>query len=156
MTAAVTTAVTEAEPDVPARGRRWILVVLVLVLLLGAAATWFLVLAPDAGAEEDETLEDGEIVVLEPLTTTTGTSGLRHARVTMAVVLVDGVDPEVVAPRAALLQDALLREVATMDADRLRSPEGSDALRSSLSAQAREIWGSDIVQRVVLTEFLVQ
>jgi flagellar basal body-associated protein FliL len=153
----VSAEVIEVEEATESRSRRTLLIVVVLAIVLtgAAAVAWFLVVAPDADAAEEE-IEDGVILTLEPLTTTTGISGLRHARVTMAVVLADGVDPVEIEPRVALLQDALLREVATMDADQLRSTEGSDRLRAELSADAREIWDEQTVRRVVLTELLVQ
>lgn len=127
----------------------------VSVVLATAAAVWFLVLAPDAEAA-DVPLEEGEIVSLEPQTTTLGEARLHHARVALAVVLVEGVDPAIVTPKAALLQDALLRELATMDADGVRSSAGSDGLRDRLTEDARLIWDEDQVVRVVLTELLVQ
>lgn len=150
-----TTEVLEAPPEGRSRKRLVLIVAAVVVLLAAAAAVWLFVLAPDAGAE-GAPLVEGEIVSLPPQTTTLGEAGLHHARVALAVVLAEKVDPAVVEPKAALLQDALLRELATMDADGVRSAEGSDALRSRLTDQAREIWPDDQVVRVVLTELLVQ
>jgi len=139
----------------PERGRRVLVVLLVILLLVavGAAATWWFVLRAPAEARG---LQDGEVVVLEPLTTTLGEQSLRHARVNLAVVLVDGQEPEVVEAKAAILQDALLREVARMDADQLRSSAGSEALRVRLTEDAYEIWGDEVIRRVLLTELLVQ
>lgn len=146
------------EPDEPPRGRRKLVVVLVLAIVLGgsggAAGWWFFLRdVPPAEAEEPE---DGEIIRLEPLTTTLGEATLRHARVAMAVVLVEGEDPVEAELKAPELQDALLREVATMDADELRSAEGSERLRQQLTTDARRIWGDEVVRRVLLTELLVQ
>lgn len=143
----------EAEGAEERRSLLGILLVILVVVAVGAAATWWFVLR---GPAEAAPLEDGEVVVLEPLTTTLGESSLRHARVNLAVVLVGGEDPEVVEAKAAILQDALLREVARMDADQLRSSEGSDRLRDRLTREAHEIWGDEVVRRVLLTELLVQ
>jgi flagellar protein FliL len=153
----MSTAVVEAPTDESGRRRSRLVPLLALLVLLlgGGGAAWFFVLGP-GGEPADGTVVDGEIVALEPLTTTTGASTLRHARVGLAVVLAEGVDPAVVKPKAPLLKDALLREVADMDADLLRSPEGSDRLRTQLTAEARDIWGNELVRRVVLTELLVQ
>ena len=93
---------------------------------------------------------------LEPLTATTGESTLRHVRVRMAIVLADGEPADVVDSRTAVLQDELLQKVSTMEADELRGEEGSNALRAHLTAAALEIWGDEVVRRVVLTELLVQ
>jgi flagellar basal body-associated protein FliL len=154
-----TTEVHDAPADRPAAGgrKRLVVVVPVVLLVLGAAAAWLQVFAPEADGDDAEIeLTEGEIVSLEPQTTSLGEAKLHHARVAVAVVLAEGIDPAVVPPRAALLQDALLRELATMDADGIRSAEGSDDLRRRLSEDARGIWEGDQVIRVVLTELLVQ
>lgn len=135
-------------------GRKGLFIAVVLVVLLGggAAAWWFLW----DGAAADVEPRDGEVVILESLTTTLGESSLRHARVTLAIVLVEGEDADVLEPYAPMLQDALLREIAQLDADQLRSSEGSDELRRRLTAEAQGIWGEEVVRRVLLTELLIQ
>lgn len=147
----------DAEPDESARSRRTLVVLLAVAILLGGGAAtagwWYFLRDAPAAAHE---LQDGEIIALEPLTTTLGEATLRHARVAMAVVLVEGVDPVAAEPRTPELQDALLREVAQMDADELRSAEGSERLRQQLTRDAKEIWGDEVVRRVLLTELLVQ
>lgn len=143
------------EEAAPSGGKRkLILIVLVLLLVAGGAAKFLL----GPGAEEADAAEvvEGAVVPLEPLTTTTGTATLSHARVALALVLVEGADEVAVTERAPLLQDALLREVATLNADQLRSSEGSDQLRTALTAHAQEIWPEGEVLRVILTELLVQ
>ena len=130
-----------------------VLLIILVVVAVAAAATWWFLLRTPA---EPPPPQDGEVVVLEPLTTTLGESSLRHARVNLAVVLSEGEDVEVVGTKAPILQDALLREIAQMDADQLRSSSGSEALRVRLSEQAREIWGDEVVRRVLITELLVQ
>lgn len=141
----------EEDGEEGGRGRLMMIVAAVLVLLVGAAVWWF-VLADHEPAPP----ADGEVVVLPSLTTTTGSATLRHARISMGIVLVEGQDPDVLGLRAPLLQDALLREIALMDADTLRSGEGSDQLRRALTADAIDIWGEEVVRRVILTELLVQ
>jgi len=124
-----------------------------VLLLGGGGGVWWFVLAPD---EEPAPPGDGAIVTIEPLTTTTGEDTMRHARVGIAVVLVEGQPPTVLDERIPLLKDALLREVAAMTADQLRSVAGSEELRTRLSADAQEIWSEEVVRRVVLTELLLQ
>jgi flagellar basal body-associated protein FliL len=141
----------EVEP--PTRKRR-VLLLAGLATVLALAGGWWLFGVADAA--EDPSAVDGEIVDLEPMTTTVGERGIHHARVGLAIVLSEGADPSQVGPRQALLQDALLREISNLDADTVRSAEGSDRLRTSLSETAREIWGPDVVRRVVLTELMVQ
>lgn len=147
-----------APPVAPAedapKGKKKLIVIVLAILLVGAAA-WFFLLAPqdEAGAAE---VVDGAVVPLEAMTTTTGTAALHHARVALALVLAEDADAATVTARAPLLQDALLREIATMDADHLRSAAGSDQLRTNLTAHAQEVWPDGEVLRVVLTELLVQ
>jgi flagellar basal body-associated protein FliL len=139
--------------EAPPRRRRLPLVLaLLLVLAVGAGAAWYLLIDGD---DVDPSELDGQIVALPPMTTTVGEASMHHARVAVAVVLSHGQDPSVVEMRAPLLQDALLRELAGMDGPTVRSAEGSDALRAALSREAEDIWGDDVVRRVILTELLI-
>ena len=144
----------EIEPTGGSRRRRLLVVGLPLTLAVLLAAGWWAMGLADAAEEIPDV--DGEIVPLEPLTTTVGEHGIHHARVGIAIVLTVEATAEDVTPRTALLKDALLRQVAGTDADTVRSAEGSDRLRAALSETAREIWGEEVVRRVVLTELLVQ
>lgn len=135
------------------RGKLIVILAVVVLLLGGGGGVWWFVLAPD---EEPAPPGDGAIVAIEPLTTTTGEDTMRHARVGIAVVLVEGQLPEVLDEHLPLLQDELLREIAGMNADQLRSVAGSEELRSRMSEHAVEIWGEEVVRRVVLTELLLQ
>ena len=148
------------EPDLelepPAKKRVKLYLAILLAVIAGGAAAAFFLLGGDAEAEADEVeLVEGAIVQLEPQTTTLGAGPMEHARVAVAVVLAEDVAVEVVEPRAALLRDALLRELATMDGESLRTVAGSDQLRDRLSAEARDIWEDGEVVRVVLTELVV-
>jgi flagellar protein FliL len=137
------------------RGRRKLVLVLLVVVLAAAGGGWWF-LGPAAADDEPPADVDGEIVAVPPMTTTVGRSSLHHARVSLAIVLTVDADPLEVEPRLPLLQDALLREMAGLTAEELRSAEGSDALRARLSVAARELWGEEVVRRVILTELLVQ
>ena len=144
----------EVEPTGPSLVRRLLVFGVPLTLLVLVAAGWWAIGLADAAEEPPDV--DGEIVPLEPLTTTVGENGIHHARVGIAIVLTVDASAEDVTPRTALLKDSLLRQVAAMDANTVRSAEGSDQLRAELTATAREIWGDEVVRRVVLTELLVQ
>ena len=153
----VTDTIPVTDPELEAeggggRGRLLVLLVVLALLVSGAGGAWWFLLAD----REPAPPADGEVVVLPALTTTTGNSTLRHARISLGIVLVEGEDPAVVDRQIPLLQDALLRGVAEMDADQLRSPDGADQLRRQLTADAHEIWGEEVVRRVILTELLVQ
>lgn len=141
------------ETAAPTGGKKKLVVAVVALAAVGAAAWYFLLGGPAEASDAPPV--DGEIVALEPQTTTLGRDGI-HARVALAVVLAEGTDPVVVTERAPLLQDALLRELATMDASTVRSAEGSDQLRAHLTEEAHGIWDEEAVRRVVLTELMVQ
>jgi flagellar basal body-associated protein FliL len=141
------------EPASPPRLRR-VLPLAGVALVLALAGGWWLLGTADAA--EDPMALDGAIVELPAMTTTVGERGIQHARVGLAIVLTEAADPGEIEPRQPLLQDALLRELARLDADEVRSSEGSDLLRESLSHEAQEIWGADVVRRVLLTELMVQ
>jgi flagellar protein FliL len=146
------------EPDLevePPKKRLKLYLAILLAVIVGGAAAAFFLLGGDAEAQEEPDVVEGSIVQLEPQTTTLGAGPMEHARVAVAVVLAEGVAVEVVEPRAALLRDALLRELAAMDGESLRTVTGSDQLRDRLSAEAREIWEDGEVVRVVLTELVV-
>lgn len=143
------------EPEGRPSSRRRLLLILAGVLLLAVLGGGWWAFGMANAAEKIPDV-DGPIVPLEPLTTTVGEDGIHHARVSVAVVLTVRADPEEIEPRVPLLKDALLKEVSATDADTIRSAEGSDRLRARLSEQARDIWGEEVVRRVVLTELLVQ
>lgn len=145
----------EAEAPIErSRRRRWPwLVGLLAVLLAGAGGGWWWV--QDEGTQADE-VTDGEILDLEPITTTTGEQAADHVRIALSLVLADGVEPAEVSPRVSLLRDELLRHLAATDADAVRSERGSDQLRDALTRSAHEIWDERTVRRVLLTELLVQ
>ncbi|MFW6009833.1 MAG: flagellar basal body-associated FliL family protein [Actinomycetota bacterium] len=145
----------EAQAPAERSGRRrwpWLLVLLV-VLLAGAGGAWWWF--QDDGQEADD-VADGEVLDLEPLTTTTGEKGADHVRIALSIVLADGVDPEEVEPRVSLLRDELLRHIAATDSDQVRSERGSEQLREALTRDAHEIWDDQTVRRVLLNELLVQ
>lgn len=141
------------EEDAPRRRRLKLVLLLGAVLFLGAAAWWLLLgPSPSDGGE----LVEGDIVTLEPMTTTTGESTLHHARVGLAVVLTDQGRRDDIVDKEPLLQDALLAAIAERDADTLRSASGSEELRVELTEQAQRIWSQEEISRIVLVELLVQ
>lgn len=137
------------EVRAPRRTAR-LLVLVLLTCLAGAAGAWWFF-----GQPESTTPTDGEIVALEPLTTAIGGGAAMHARVGIAVVLTDGTSSDAITPRLALLEDAVTAELAELSSEDLRSPESTQALRRDLSAHARDIWGTDRVRRVLLTEVML-
>lgn len=151
MSTTETVLVVEEEGEETARGRLPLLLVALALLMTAAGGAWWFL-----GDREPAPPSDGEVVVIPPMTTTTGNASLRHARISMGIVLVDGASPDEITQKLPLLQDALLQAVAEMSAEQLRSLSGSDGLRARLSDEAIEIWGEEVVRRVILTELMVQ
>jgi len=133
------------------RKRRLLIVMAGLVIAIGLAS-WFTFERSSTNAEPS----DGDILVLAPLTATTGNDALRHARVSLGVVSTKGTDIEALEGKVPLLKDALLEEISAMDADYLRSESGSRRLRERLTGAAHDIWGTEKARRVILTELLIQ
>ncbi len=161
-------------PAAPRSSRsRWLLVagaaVISVLLASNGVTLWMLtaadsppVAAPTAGSgsERHEPADDprpaeGEVVRLDPMTTTVGGPTVRHARLTMALVLVEGVDPQRIEGRVPLLQDALLLELSTMSGEQLHRTEGARALRERMTGHAHDIWDDEVVSRVVFTELVI-
>ncbi len=143
---------------------------LVIVAVVVLAISYFMFGRGGGGAEGATTTtttipisEEAEGAVLDVGSLTVNLPGepVHFARVSVAVVLVEGTDPLVVEGKFPLLLDATLTEMAKTDADTLRTVEGQDALRKALSEKAREIYNDEeegvrLVKRVVLTELLIQ
>lgn len=88
----------------------------------------------------------------------------RFARVSFAVVLVEGAEAGGghgggeggVEAKFPLLKEAVLFEFSKMTSDQLRAPGGLDAISKIVSERARAIYEHGEVMRVVFTELLVQ
>lgn len=153
-------------------GGRWLLIagaVVISVLLASNGVTLWMLVAGDPDpvhadvttsqdphdAPDEPRPAEGTVVRLDPMTTTVGGTTVRHARLTMAVVLVEGVEPTAIDNRVPLLQDALLLELSAMSGEQLHRTEGARALRERMTDHARTIWDDDIVSRVVFTELVI-
>lgn len=87
----------------------------------------------------------------------------RFARVSFAVVLVEGAEAGGegegeggVEAKFPLLKEAVLFEFSKLSAEQLRAPGGLDAISKVVSERARAIYPDGEVMRVVFTELLVQ
>ena len=101
----------------------------------------------------------GEVVDVGVMTVNLADVEPRFARVGVALVLVEGVDPTAVEPKFALVKDALLTQLATYSANDILGIAGQELLRRDLTTRAREIYNVDderVVIRVVFTDLLVQ
>jgi flagellar basal body-associated protein FliL len=140
-------------------GRRKVVILLVLALVVGAGAfvAMRLLSGPPAQAStaEPEPVEGAVLEVAEMTATLSG--DVPHlARVGFAVVLEESADSAVVESKFALLKDAAVTELAQSSAESLVTPEGVDDLRSRLTVRAHDIYPDGEVLRVVLTGLVVQ
>lgn len=141
--------------DKPRRPRRRLLLVIGGALLgIALAGGVFFLRGP--AEEEAAAPVDGPIVEVAQMTVNLAGSQLHYARFGFAVVLQEEFAAPDVEERFPLLQDAALSEVQTFNPDVLRTPEGLDELRGSLTARAGEVYPDGQVLRVVLTEMVVQ
>ena len=156
-TKAAPDAATETE-DPKGSKKKLIIIAVVVGVVLGAAYFFLLKPAPDeAGASQvPAPVEEGEIVDVGELTVNVNSSDVHYARVGFAVVLSTTATADVVTPHFPLLKDAAISEISRFTPDQLRTPEGGDELRASLTARAKELWPEGEVLRVVLTSLIVQ
>lgn len=136
-----------------------LLILVVAVVIIGAGLGGFaLASGPDPEAEEtaEETEpRDGDVVEVGELTVSLAGPDSHYARVGLAVVLAENAPQEGVADRFPLLKDAALLTIADTSADRLRSREGLEELRATLTEIAHDIYPEGEVLRVILVEAIV-
>lgn len=157
---ATPTALTEPdlEPEdteAPPRRRRGRLLLLLPVLLAVAGAAWFLFLRGGEEEPPDEP-EEGPVVEVAQMTVNLAGEDLHYLRFSFALVLAPEVAGADVEPRYPLVKDAALSVAQSFTQEELRTPAGTERLRSELTARARQVYPDGLVLRVVLTELLVQ
>jgi flagellar basal body-associated protein FliL len=137
-------------PTVPARAsRRWLLLTVLLAVSAACVAWWVhhLELLPEPRQDA------AEIVELETQTVALGQSR-HHARIGMALV-VRG-EASVVEQAQTMLSATVVEVASGFDADTLRSADGSQRFREQMLAGARAVLPDLDIDRVLLTELLVQ
>ena len=138
--------------------------------LLAAAAVYRFVLAPapeevpEAMASAEEVVEEipeGEILPVPEMTLNLAPSPdggeLHYARIGIAVVLREGVDPVIGGTKIPIVQDVMVDTVSAMTFEELREPGALKELKAEVSQLSRDAFGEDeIVARVIFTSFVVQ
>lgn len=132
-----------------------------------AALAYAFVLKPSAPAAPAEEAHaepvPGAVVDVGQMTVNLADAD-RFARVSFAVVLVEGAEAGGghgggeggVEAKFPLLKEAVLFEFSKLTSDQLRAPGGLDAISKIVSERARAIYEHGEVMRVVFTELLVQ
>lgn len=145
--------------EAPPKGRKKLrlVVVVLLVLLAGAAGLKMTVLSPSEAATEEEVVpEEGEIVAIGEMTTSLAGGGSHYVRVQLAAVLNATADATAAEGRFPLMRDRALGVLMAFTADELRTVEGAERLRTTLTREAQTVWEDEQVLRIVLTDLLVQ
>ena len=138
--------------------------------LVAAAAVYRFVLAapeevpPEALASAEDVVEvipEGEILPVPEMTLNLAASPdggeLHYARIGIAVVLVEGVDPVIGGTKIPIVQDVMVDTVSAMTFEELREPGSLQALKAEVSQLSREAFGEDeMVARVIFTSFVIQ
>ena len=145
--------------------------VMVVGALVAAAAVYRFVLAPgaevppDALASTEEVVEvipEGEIISVPEMTlnlaaSPDGVGELHYARIGIAVVLREGVDPVIAGTKVPIVQDVMVDTVSAMTFEELREPGALQELKAEVSGLARDAFGEDpMVSRVIFTSFVIQ
>ena len=140
------------------KGKGRLFAIIGVVVVAAAAGVYFFLFSGGGAPEEAVAAEPVEGVVIDGATMTVALQGeeTHFARVSFALVLVEGADTAVVGNRIQLVQDGALSAIAAYDPDSLKTPEGLDDLRSDLTAVAHDIYPDGEVMRIVLTEVIVQ
>lgn len=146
---------------------------MVVGALLAAAVVYRFVLAPggeelapEALASADEVVEvipEGEIIAVPEMTLNLasspgdGVGELHYARIGVAVVLREGVDPVIAGTKIPIVQDVMVDAVSAMTFEELREPGALQELKAEVSQLSRDAFVEDpMVARVIFTSFVVQ
>jgi flagellar basal body-associated protein FliL len=136
--------------------------------LLAAVAVYRFVLAPPAEVPETlastedvvEEIAEGEIIAIPEMTLnlaeSPGDGQLHYARIGLAVVLQEGVDPVIGGTKMPLVQDVVVDVVSLLTFEDLRVTGALQELKAEVSARAREAFDGEMVSRVIFTSFVVQ
>ena len=140
--------------------------------LVAAAVVYRFVLAPGAeevpealaSAEEVvEVIPEGEIIAVPEMTLNLaaapgdGATELHYARIGLAVVLREGVDPVIAGTKIPIVQDVMVDTVSSMTFEELREPGALQELKVEVSQLSRDAFPDDpMVARVIFTSFVIQ
>ena len=134
-------------------------VVMVFVVAVGGAV--FALAAPGGATDgpiDIADVRDGAVLDVGTMTVNLADENPRYARIGVAIVLAEGVEPLVVEAKLPLVRDAVLTVMGAQTAADVTGSDALDDLREALSNRARVIFNVEqtIVLRVVLTDLLVQ
>lgn len=155
----------------PRRGRRFVGLLLAIVMIAGAGggAWWWWMTrttaeaheASDADPRPDESAaHSGAVVTLQPFVVNLADpGGARYLRVSLGLVVAEEDDAQTLEHNPMTMmrvRSAILELLALQTAERLVSPEGKDALKKSIAERVTKVLGRTEIKDVLLSEFIVQ
>ena len=149
-------------------GKNKLILVVILVLVIGNGALAAIMLLGNGSADSGDTTAEEtepEIVVsdvpgteveLDNFIVNLADEQRTYLRVRIAFELTPDADATTITDRVSTFRDRIITHLRTKYAEDLRSNEDMDELRNDLLQIARDISPNANVQRVLLTEFIVQ
>lgn len=131
----------------------------VVLLVAGLGATYYLTRSGEGGEAESPPPEKLGVIELEPFLTNIGSSGKRHARVSIKLAVAPEERAAEVAedPLAvARLRDLVLTLLSSKSFEELSSPEGKASLRKDIIEKATPVVEPGTVKEALFSEFVVQ
>jgi len=150
------------------KGKLFLIVGLVVVLVVGGGAAWFLGLIPQghkasdaAEAKEEPVLEGkdrtGAVQGLDPfIANLADDDGKRYLRTTVQVEFFDAKTPEDFNRHQPQIRDLLLTLFTSKAFAEIRTPQGKALLREEIINRMNRVFHRDVVKAVYFTEFIVQ
>ncbi|MCP4688552.1 MAG: flagellar basal body protein FliL [Desulfobacterales bacterium] len=146
-----------------------ILIIVAVVLLLGLIGGGFFMIWSQMNAIQMAQLEDEEeededaIPAIGPIfklqafvVNLSGDKGKRYLRTTMDLELRDELVSENVQRRLPQIRDAILMILPAKTMKEITQPEGKVALRTEIIEKLNELLGTDAINNVYFSEFVVQ
>jgi len=142
------------------RGKLFLFIAGVLVLIIGAGiATYLLLFSGKGKAEgshkEEKTNEKIALFSLDPFVLNLAEQG-RFLKVTMQFELLNPSHEQVLTERVPHLRDAIITLLSSKSSDTLSSPEGKFQLKDELLLRANQAAGKDVFKNLYFTEFVMQ
>lgn len=160
---------TEEELDIKPKSSKMGLIIVVILVLGGAALAYFLVFnkpapAPAAGGSAKSvdiapapTGEPGPLLKLNDfIVNLADREANRYLKLGLALEMADDDTLKKVTEREPIVRDAVIQLISSLTYKQVRTPQGKKELRKSLHNKLSDVLGRGLVRGVFFTEFVVQ
>jgi flagellar basal body-associated protein FliL len=131
-------------------------IVVAVVVVAGIGAKFTLPSGGKAGAAVDPTPTPGQVVDLGTITINLADPTPHYAEVGLALEVSPTASADKLTTQMPLLQDAAVSQLSALTEAQVLAPGGQDAIRAALTTRAQQLFGKAIVDKVLLTELVVQ